>query len=160
MGMCCVRESQKVIETTVLEDGRRELYPGAYVPVFCTVIMSWELNQMKHRFWREHFNVTLSARSDLWTNPYVTIMIWKENMLVCKDALENKTKQKWKETWDFFPLSRIAFSTSSGTRAVLSETLALARPSRCQIRYILLHYLGILLCIKGSMHLQTERERE
>lgn len=58
----------------------------------------------------------------------------------------------------FFFLSYIAFPPSSGTLAVLSETLAW--PSRCQIRYILLHYLGVLLCIKGSMDLETERERE
>lgn len=47
-------------------------------------------------FWREHFNVNPLAGSNLWANQYVTIMIWKQNMLGLQGCFgkQNQTKIK------------------------------------------------------------------
>lgn len=60
-------------------------------------------------------------------------------MLGLSECFREQDQREMEGKFRLFSLPYIAFSTSSGTLAVFSETLAW--PSRCQIRYILLHYL-------------------
>lgn len=47
--MLCVLSRRKWFKL-VSEGGRRELFPGAYIPVFYTMIMYSKLKEMRHTF--------------------------------------------------------------------------------------------------------------